>query len=99
MKTLHTFPLTWSAALVSVLALTLSACGDAGKDAEAQKPAAAASAASAAAAQDPMVVNVPAGEMVRLRFVQALPGLRMYHCHILEHEDQGMMAQIDFLPR
>ncbi|AWI54144.1 efflux transporter periplasmic adaptor subunit [Aquabacterium olei] len=61
MKTLHTFPLTWSAALVSVLALTLSACGDAGKDAEAQKPAAAASAASAAAAQDPMVVNVPAG--------------------------------------
>ncbi|MDC7712967.1 multicopper oxidase family protein [Vogesella sp. LYT5W] len=45
------------------------------------------------------VVNVPAGEMVRLRFVQALPGLRMYHCHILEHEDQGMMAQIDFLPR
>lgn len=44
------------------------------------------------------VVNVPAGEMVRLRFVQTLPGLRMYHCHILEHEDQGMMAQIDFLP-
>ncbi|MDC7718381.1 multicopper oxidase family protein [Vogesella sp. DC21W] len=43
-------------------------------------------------------VNVPAGGMVRLRFVQTLPGLRMFHCHILEHEDQGMMAQIDFLP-
>ncbi|MFC3533764.1 multicopper oxidase family protein [Vogesella facilis] len=43
------------------------------------------------------VVNVAANESVRLRFVQSLPGLRMFHCHILEHEDQGMMAQIDFL--
>lgn len=40
--------------------------------------------------------------MERRFFLQAgsvLPGLRMYHCHILEHEDLGMMAQIDFLPR
>ncbi|MBP6621039.1 MAG: multicopper oxidase domain-containing protein, partial [Alcaligenes sp.] len=22
------------------------------------------------------------------------PGLRMFHCHILEHEDLGMMAQL-----
>ena len=43
------------------------------------------------------VVNVAAGQSVRIRFVQQLPGLRMFHCHILEHEDQGMMAQIDFL--
>lgn len=43
------------------------------------------------------VVNVAANESVRLRFVQQQPGLRMFHCHILEHEDQGMMAQIDFL--
>ncbi|MBA4710808.1 multicopper oxidase family protein [Aquitalea aquatica] len=41
------------------------------------------------------VVNIPAGETVRLRFVQHLPGLRMFHCHILEHEDAGMMATLD----
>ena len=41
------------------------------------------------------VVNIPAGETVRLRFVQQLPGLRMFHCHILEHEDAGMMAMLD----
>jgi hypothetical protein len=23
------------------------------------------------------------------------PGLRVYHCHILEHEDNGMMAVLD----
>ncbi|EEG09358.1 multicopper oxidase family protein [Pseudogulbenkiania ferrooxidans] len=40
------------------------------------------------------VVNVAAGESVRLRFRQDLPGLRMFHCHILEHEDQGMMGQL-----
>jgi len=37
-------------------------------------------------------VNLKAGETVRLRMVQAYPGLQMYHCHILEHEDQGMMG-------
>jgi FtsP/CotA-like multicopper oxidase with cupredoxin domain len=41
-------------------------------------------------------VNLKSGDTVRL----AVPftdfkGPRMYHCHILEHEDQGMMAQID----
>jgi len=41
------------------------------------------------------VVNIPAGETVRLRFVQQRPGLRMFHCHILEHEDAGMMATLD----
>lgn len=41
------------------------------------------------------VVNIPAGETVRLRFVQQWPGLRMFHCHILEHEDAGMMAVLD----
>ncbi|TCP15528.1 bilirubin oxidase [Crenobacter luteus] len=41
------------------------------------------------------VVSLPAGQSVRLRFVQALPGMRMFHCHILEHEEQGMMGQID----
>ncbi len=37
-------------------------------------------------------VNVPRGTTVRLRVRQTMPGLRMFHCHILEHEDQGMMG-------
>jgi bilirubin oxidase len=37
-------------------------------------------------------VNVARGESVRFRVRQDVPGLRMYHCHILEHEDQGMMG-------
>lgn len=37
-------------------------------------------------------VNVPRGTTVRLRVRFDLPGLRMYHCHILEHEAQGMMG-------
>ncbi|RXZ43388.1 multicopper oxidase family protein [Crenobacter cavernae] len=41
------------------------------------------------------VVSLPAGQAVKLRFRQDQPGMRMFHCHILEHEDQGMMGQID----
>ncbi len=37
-------------------------------------------------------VNVPRGSTVRLRVRFDLPGLRIYHCHILEHEAQGMMG-------
>lgn len=39
--------------------------------------------------------GVNAGETVRIsvRFEQL--GVYMYHCHILEHEDTGMMAQIE----
>ena len=37
-------------------------------------------------------INVARGETVRIAVCQQLPGLRMYHCHILEHEDQGMMG-------
>jgi FtsP/CotA-like multicopper oxidase with cupredoxin domain len=40
-------------------------------------------------------VNVPRGETVRLLLRQDLPGLRMYHCHILEHEQLGMMGVVD----
>ena len=40
-------------------------------------------------------VNVKRGDTVRLLTRQDLPGVRMYHCHILEHEDLGMMGQID----
>lgn len=39
-------------------------------------------------------VNVRAGETVRIKIRQDYPGLRMLHCHILEHEVQGMMAML-----
>ncbi|MDE2446204.1 MAG: multicopper oxidase family protein [Alphaproteobacteria bacterium] len=40
-------------------------------------------------------VNIVSKEIVRLKVRHSLPGLRMYHCHILEHEDNGMMGQLD----
>lgn len=40
-------------------------------------------------------VNIVAGETVRILLRQDLPGPRMYHCHILEHEQLGMMGTID----
>ncbi|MBY6346115.1 multicopper oxidase family protein [Providencia rettgeri] len=39
-------------------------------------------------------VNLRPNETIHLAFRQELPGLRMFHCHILEHEDLGMMAQL-----
>lgn len=40
-------------------------------------------------------VNVRAGETVTLEVRHDLPGVRMFHCHILEHEDAGMMATLN----
>ena len=40
-------------------------------------------------------VDVPAGTTATIRVRQDLPGKRMVHCHILEHEDAGMMAVLD----
>ncbi|MER9329707.1 multicopper oxidase domain-containing protein [Mesorhizobium sp. M0488] len=40
-------------------------------------------------------VNVARGETVRLLLRQDRPGPRMYHCHILEHEQLGMMGVLD----
>nr|WP_246711960.1 multicopper oxidase domain-containing protein [Phyllobacterium myrsinacearum] len=40
-------------------------------------------------------VNIVAGETVRIMLRQDLPGPRMYHCHILEHEQLGMMGTVD----
>lgn len=37
-------------------------------------------------------VNVPRGASVRLRVRFESPGLRLVHCHVLEHEAQGMMG-------
>ena len=43
-------------------------------------------------------VNVPAGETVSIKTRQTLPGKRMFHCHILPHEDAGMMAVLEVKP-
>ncbi|MBM5573365.1 multicopper oxidase family protein [Deefgea sp. CFH1-16] len=39
-------------------------------------------------------INLRPYETVRIKTVQHDKGLRMFHCHILEHEGQGMMAQL-----
>ena len=39
-------------------------------------------------------VNVARGEIVRFLARQDMPGLRVYHCHILEHEERGMMGTL-----
>lgn len=39
-------------------------------------------------------VQLRAQETVRIRCVQHFRGLRMFHCHILEHEGQGMMGTL-----
>ena len=42
-------------------------------------------------------VLVPAGSSVRLRVgFEDFPGKAVYHCHILEHEDLGMMGIVRF---
>ena len=42
------------------------------------------------------IVNVPMGGSVRIRIpFQDFPGRTVYHCHILDHEDLGMMAVIE----
>lgn len=39
-------------------------------------------------------INVKPGETVRIKLVQQFKGIRMFHCHILEHEGAGMMGQL-----
>lgn len=41
--------------------------------------------------KDTVFVNIGEEVAIRVRFTHA--GLFMYHCHILEHEDNGMMGQ------
>lgn len=40
-------------------------------------------------------INIRPNETVRVRIQQTQLGKRMFHCHILEHEDQGMMGVLD----
>jgi len=42
-------------------------------------------------------VNVRPGEKVRIKAAQQSTGIRMFHCHILEHEDLGMMGQLQVI--
>ena len=51
----------------------------------------------------PLVWKETVGGTVRfvVRFVVRFddhPGMWMFHCHILDHEDQGMMMPIEFIP-
>lgn len=41
------------------------------------------------------VVNVPSGGAVTVRFRADIPGRTVYHCHILDHEDAGMMGVVE----
>ena len=40
-------------------------------------------------------VNLRPNETVWIRTRQNQPGLRMFHCHILEHENLGMMGMLE----
>ena len=41
------------------------------------------------------VVNVPARGQARVRIAFDYTGRSVYHCHILDHEDAGMMGVIE----
>ena len=43
-------------------------------------------------------VNVPQKQAVRLAVPYDEPGTWMYHCHILEHAERGMMAELKIEP-
>lgn len=43
-------------------------------------------------------INLQPYETVTLLMKQDFDGLRMYHCHILEHETLGMMGQLEVKP-
>lgn len=40
-------------------------------------------------------VNVPSRQSATIKVCQTMPGIRMFHCHILEHEDAGMMGVLE----
>lgn len=42
-------------------------------------------------------VNLKPYETVTFHVKQSMPGVRMMHCHILEHEDLGMMANLEVI--
>ena len=44
-------------------------------------------------------VNVPQRRTLRFAVRYGAPGRWMYHCHILEHAERGMMGELSLLPR
>lgn len=41
------------------------------------------------------IINIPSGGSVTIRFrAEDFPGKYVFHCHILKHEDQGMMSPV-----
>ena len=40
-------------------------------------------------------INVPAGQYVDIAFIMKNPGQWMLHCHIIDHEDGGMMTMLE----
>lgn len=40
-------------------------------------------------------INLKPYETIRVIVKQDKPGIRMYHCHIIEHEKAGMMGQVE----
>jgi FtsP/CotA-like multicopper oxidase with cupredoxin domain len=43
-------------------------------------------------------VNIPQKAQLRLAVQYGDPGVWMYHCHILEHQERGMMGELKVLP-
>ena len=43
-------------------------------------------------------VNVPSRQSATIKVRQTMLGKRMFHCHILEHEDAGMMGVLEVRP-
>jgi len=44
-------------------------------------------------------VNVPQKATLRFAVQYGLPGAWMYHCHILEHAERGMMGELRIMSR
>ena len=44
-------------------------------------------------------VNVPQRKTLRFAVRYGEPGMWMYHCHILEHAERGMMGELMVMPR
>jgi FtsP/CotA-like multicopper oxidase with cupredoxin domain len=40
-------------------------------------------------------ISVPAGQFVDIAFVMKNPGQWMLHCHIIDHEDGGMVTMVE----
>jgi bilirubin oxidase len=43
-------------------------------------------------------INVPSRQSATIKVRQTMTGKRMFHCHILEHEDTGMMGVLEVRP-